>query len=559
MILEIYISAFLIFLTTYGYGLLLKKILINSEKYFLNDNFLVLIYGYFLIIFINLFLNFFISLNHYLTTFLFLSGILAFFFFQKIKKKLIIDISLICLITLTLIYKINLNNDFGLYHAPYLSILSSEKIVFGISNLHFRFGHISAQQYYEILFSNLLLKKVSIIICIALLFSSFLIFSIRKFLDDKISLSTIFLSLISIYFFLRFSRFNEFGNDIIPNLLGLYCLYLSIQIFEKNTIITDYLEFKLLNITLLSIIILFSKLTLIIFLLLPTYLIIRLNFKIKKIFFIKIFFLIILSSLYLTKNVINTGCLFYPVTEKICIQVSWFAKDSSYHAYVEDRAIQSESWSKGWPQRNKIKFKDYTDEFNKNLNWLSSWSKKHFDVVVKNIIIFIFFPSALLFYLIVKFKNEKIIDKTKLLNIIFLCLTTIAGIIFWFIKAPLYRYGFSYIIGFIAMLYSYFFYFYYSNVNLKKYLMYILIFSIIIFSLKNIQRIIKYKKNNVIPDLEYKFYNEKYKVKEFKNLNIRYTEDGVCHFGFPICTNFPNALNQFKVEVINNYKFFILK
>ena len=37
--------------------------------------------------------------------------------------------------------------DSYLYHLPYSQILNENKIILGVSNLHFRFGHVSILQY----------------------------------------------------------------------------------------------------------------------------------------------------------------------------------------------------------------------------------------------------------------------------------------------------------------------------------------------------------------------------------------------------------------------------
>ena len=48
--------------------------------------------------------------------------------------------------------------DAGLYHLPFINILNHEKIIFGLSNLHFRYGHISIIQYTSAIFNNIILR-----------------------------------------------------------------------------------------------------------------------------------------------------------------------------------------------------------------------------------------------------------------------------------------------------------------------------------------------------------------------------------------------------------------
>ena len=59
--------------------------------------------------------------------------------------------------------------DAGLYHL-YTSIINENKIIFGITNLHFRFGHVSIIQYLSSAFNNYILPIEAITIPIALIF-----------------------------------------------------------------------------------------------------------------------------------------------------------------------------------------------------------------------------------------------------------------------------------------------------------------------------------------------------------------------------------------------------
>ena len=64
---------------------------------------------------------------------------------------------------------------------------------------------------------------------------------------------------------------------------------------------------------------------------------------------------------------------------------------------------------------------------------------------------------------------------------------------------------------------------------------------------------------NVI-DLSYKSRkNINYKVTKLNNFEIRYTEDGTCYLGTPICTNFPETLKEISIKDIKSYKFILLK
>ena len=107
--------------------------------------------------FIALLLNFFTPLNKGINSFILI--LIFFIFFLKlkvnIKKKEIIFLIISTLICFLLILLSNVNRpDAGLYHLPYIAILNEYKIIFGLNNLHSRFGHVSIIQYLNALNNN---------------------------------------------------------------------------------------------------------------------------------------------------------------------------------------------------------------------------------------------------------------------------------------------------------------------------------------------------------------------------------------------------------------------
>ena len=57
-----------------------------------------------------------------------------------------------------------------MYHLPYTKIINDNKIIFGISNIHFRFGHTSILQYLNAIFNNYIFNSKGIIIPAAIIF-----------------------------------------------------------------------------------------------------------------------------------------------------------------------------------------------------------------------------------------------------------------------------------------------------------------------------------------------------------------------------------------------------
>jgi hypothetical protein len=556
---QIFINSIFIYVCTYGYGELFSKKIIKREK-ILAKKFLIFILGIFTIMFISLVLNFFTPINKTISSIVFIIGSLL-FIINKQNYNLL-ELSLLLLIGLSstiLIYKTNLNNDFSLYHGPFLTILQNEKIIFGLSNLHFRFGHISTQQYYEIIFSNNVLLNSSPLFAIAVIYSAFVLTVAIDLLKDKKTLnrSDIFLFFTFVYFILRHSRFNEFGNDLFPNIIALYYIYLAILFLEKKEKINKYFSFSnfFFILCVLGAIILASKVTLAIFLFIPLYFLLKKKNYFKIILNYKLFIPIFFIVFFLIKNIINTGCFFYPVSKKICLDLSWSEKE------VEERAVQSEAWAKDWPNRDTSKFKDYSKDYNENFNWLKYWSKNHLYVVLKNITIFLA-PILLALFILNLISISRKRTNPNLDNFYPMLLISLLGVLFWFIKAPLYRYGYAYIVSAVILLILPLTYNTISNHKLKnkKFFYYLLFFLLLFFFIsKNLYRIKNNEKNLIIPNLNWE--NTKIKQDFFilNNYKIRVINDGTCYMGMPICSNFYEIVKKIEVKQINNYIYFLYK
>jgi amino acid permease len=126
------------------------SIFIKKIKEDFHSQFKVYILGVIFVSFISLLLNFFTALNPNVNSIIYLIIFFAFIIKKKIilNKQHLIFLLVSSLITFLLLIYSNVNRpDAGLYHLPYISIINENKIIFGLSNIHFRFGHISILQY----------------------------------------------------------------------------------------------------------------------------------------------------------------------------------------------------------------------------------------------------------------------------------------------------------------------------------------------------------------------------------------------------------------------------
>ena len=87
-----------------------------------------------------------------------------------------------------------------------------------------------------------------------------------------------------------------------------------------------------------------------------------------------IFFFII----WLTKNIITSGCLLYPIKFTCNDKLSWTNIEK-----IEEISKTSEAWTKGWSNKSNNYVISLSD-FNKNLNWIKPWLQVHFKIILKN-------------------------------------------------------------------------------------------------------------------------------------------------------------------------------
>ncbi len=497
----VYIFELFIFFTssiiTTTFYLVIGKFFLLKKK---NNFFDYSIYGLIVVSSVALFLNFISPLSKELNT---LIQILTFIFYFFIFKKRInfSEMKLIIVISFSILLLVSFDTEYRpdayLYHLPFSQILNEYKIIPGLSNLHFRFGHVSIFQYissfnYTILSGHNGLLIPPAFFCITIFFY-FLndTYSIVK--QKKISYGKLFSFIILVYIGLRINRYGEFGNDAMAHLSIFYLIskfiYLDSSKIDTYKKILFFSVFSFLN-----------KSFMIFTFFIPAYLFFKtkLNYKTKLLNF-SIFFLV----LWLVKNIFISGCAIYPVKYSCIENLKWVdIKDVSYES------TKGEAWAKAWPQNQN---KNLTQlEFNKEFNWIEAWLIENKNIFIKKLSPFvIFLVSFVLFfrgtYLINRIKNQK--------QYILLLFSTI-GTIYFFIKFPTYRYGYSYLIVLISILTLNIF----SKVNYEKIfklIKFTLIVLLVGLILKNSQRILKYyDTRSILPNDRYLSKTEQDQVQK---------------------------------------------
>ena len=270
--------------------------------------------------------------------------------------------------------------DAGLYHLPFIGILNSEKIIFGLSNLHSRYGHTSIMQYYSAISNNFLFSKNGITFPSAIIASSVLInltSQIYNYIRNKnYNFHFLFIFFIFIYMCYKMNRYGEYGNDAPAHFLLFFLV--SEMLLKMKKIQHD--DFG--NNLILTLFIIQNKLTLIFVVFLNLIFFNKKNvflfLKDKKFIFLSIFF-----SIFIIKNIISTGCLLYPI-QKTCFEsLKWTNIEQ-----IKGTSLSSEVWTKDWSNfENKSKITKR--EFLENFNWFDSWLKNHFKVILEIILPYI--------------------------------------------------------------------------------------------------------------------------------------------------------------------------
>lgn len=513
------------------------------------------IYGLIILSFFALLLNFFTPLNEFVNSIFLILGLILIIKYYRVfltKKyflySIISSLIIFLLITSSDVYR----PDAGLYHLPYIKILNEEKIIFGISNLHFRFGHISIIQYLSALNFNFIFKENGIVLPSAMLSAASIIYFLSnlnfRLKKKKFDFYFFFALSLLLFIFYKVNRYSEYGNDAPAHLLTFILI---------SEIIKNFYNFRFNDIHkyfLISSYIIMNKIILIPVTLFTFVFFLRKNLLNNlKLFIInkKTLFLILFFFMWFTKNIFTSGCILYPIKITCFNNLEW--TDS---LTIEKVSIENEAWAKGWPDyRDKINAVSQF-EYSKKFNWIETWSKNHFIKIIEILAPYIIFFIILFFVL--KSGNKK--QKNEL-HLKYLFFVSLFGFILWFLKVPVFRYGYSLIIVPLSLVFSYFF----ARINLKKntntILNTILIIFIIGFVSKNLNRII-FSDNKYYNHPWPKYYSfkkdnqiEEPKSKLISGKKIYFVENDYCMYSYGPCGLYNENL---EIKIKNNYTFYNL-
>ena len=408
----------------------------------------------------------------------------------KKKIKLILIISSILFVGI-LMYKTH--DDFFYYHFPYTISLIEFKKIFGLGNLEHGFRTPSSIFYFNSLFYLPFLEK-SLINSGAIYFLIFsniyLIQKIFNKLKNKKYDFILILSLFSLLFINTiFYRLAEHGTDrsalILIFILAIYYLEGTNKKLSKINFKHYYQKILVLILLIVSLKSFYLIYTIFILILFFEFRKILLKENIfKKIFFERVsYYFMIGTSIFIFTTFSNTGCLIYPASFTCIESFAW--------SIPKREVIEMKTWYELWSKAGATPSYrvDNVNFYLSGLNWFPNWVQNHFFNKISDFILSLFIIIIITSIFLIKLKRVELTKKNFYLFYIVILLLFIE----WFLNHPALRYG-----GFTLIALSIFIplsIFIESrlivNFKLKKRITFLIFTSFLIFSLKNIDRILK--------------------------------------------------------------------
>ena len=446
MFLYYYLISFAII----GYGLFLSKILdisLNSIGY-------LGILGISLLVTIAYASSILTAHEYIFNSIILFLGVSLFFFLHKkiynLKSELIKFFLVFSILLIFIIVGKN-HDDFGYYHFPYTSLLTTYSHPIGIGHLNPGFRNPSSIFFISSLFylpkidfylfhiTSVFFLGFTNLILIQNIFNK-KIFHEKKFINI---LSLIFLVFINIFFY----RLAEHGTDRSGQILVI-CCFISLLIVINNKLkISKNTNSDLIKFFSISI---FLSISLKPYYLIYTPLFLLLFFyqHSKKIlidlFFSKTFFFCV-SLFFFTifYTFINSGCIIYPAVFSCFETLTW----SLPIHMIEDVRIWYELWAKSGASPNYVV--ENKIEYISGFNWLSNWIDNYF---FNKVLDYLAGLLVLFFVILFSFYKKNLLKKNNKREWLLVYFFIIICFIEWFMNHPQLRYGGYHLIALLVFL-----------------------------------------------------------------------------------------------------------
>jgi len=551
-----FVAFFFCLISVISYGKIFERLFLRNV--FFDDNISVYtgFYGLTFLTLISLFTSYFVPHNFYHNLAIHSIGFFYFFInvFKK-DKKFLKYIFIISLFTISALIISKTNDDLSYYHLPFTKYITEHKIIFGMGHLNHGYNLLSSIFYLNSIFYLPFIKLYSFHFSLLFFLIFFNYFLIKEIFLNKNDLIIKYLYFFTFaYFNLSFNRLAEFGTDkggqlliviLIIKLFNLICFNTKSKKLENIILLIPLFGF---SITLKTYFLPYSLLILTIFMLDGN--------------FLKNFRLIIFSKATLAASVIiilmfshhfiSTGCLVSP------LPFTCFGENVIWGKNIEimkGLSVWLEQWAKAGAGPN---FRaENLELYVQNFNWVGNWIHMYFIGKFSDQL-GIFITCCLVITLIFKkFNiNKKFNIKNKNKIFIFYLILLVIFMI-WFMNHPTLRYG-GYSIVFlilvipISLLISKFI----ERDFFDKKFKFFIVFIIIVFNFKNLDRIKnEFDRNDIYKFSNFPYYaikTMKYKETTFKEGLSIYSAEGHC---WSTPTPCGGVSDDIKVHKIKSYYF----
>ena len=535
-LLIFFLSFYFLLISIIGYGKLFEN-LCFGEFNTKDDNLIYTgFYGLMFVTLISLTTSYIIPHNFYHNLILHGFGFFYLFFnYNKKDRNYLKYIFYISLFTASALIISKTNDDFSYYHFPFTKYLTEQKIIFGMGNLNLGFNLLSSLFFlnstFYLPFINFFSFHFSLLYFL-IFFNYFVLKEIFTKTNDKVIK---YLYLFSFIFFnLSFNRIAEYGTDKAGQLL---ITILTIKLFK--IVCFDKKKNSLKNILYLLPLFGFCITLKTYFLpyILLSLILLFINNQIRKNFTFVLFsksflFSLFLLSLIFSHHFISTGCLISPIA------LTCFGDYTTWGREIND--IKNLSiWLEQWAKAGAGPGYRINDPllYIQNLNWLGNWIDKYFLGKFTDQIGILFSCYIIVIFLFIKLKFNKSNYRNMNKIVLFYSLLLIVFTV-WFLKHPTLRYG-GYSIFFLTMSLpiAFIFSFFVERNNLNKKMSFLIIIVVIIFNIKNFNRINnEFKRNDIFKFSNFPFFaiknTEFTKTKFDSGLTIYKQTNGHC-WGIP--------------------------
>ena len=485
--ITIIIHKLLFLFILYSYGIIFLKKIFKSKSIF--NFYEISLIGLVIILLFYQVVNYFISLSDNLLFFNIIILIIFFLFNKKLfLNNFHLDYRIFILVTILSIVNIygsGFSDDIDHYH--YSSITNSDErnLIWGYSYLHPLFGTMSLwlTGHSFLNFDNTRFQDIHLLngIILLLVLGLFL----NEIFENKQKNNNLNPLLFSILIFIlfKYTRLKEFGIDRPAVLIFCFLIYFYLKHFliEKKNLIQNFVIISLISVVIISIKIIYLPVIFLPFILI-------LNHK-KDLFEFNYKYLVILFSgfVFISKSVLTSGCLVYPVSFT-CLDLLDWSDSLRISEYSKTSEIINKSWSSYLGNlTQEIYIKDF--------NWFKTWFERG-KIELKEFIL-LSLMCAFVTLIVYNFSLKNLIDNFKNLKVLicYLLLIIIFSLIVFFIKNPVIRMNHHILISLNLLIICLFCNFQLRGIKKKILIFFIIVGFVFNFS-KNLNRIYQGKLTN---------------------------------------------------------------